>query len=86
MNVYTIFNFQRIVFMILFILLGIYLGLFLIKEIYYLFLPPKEVSQNIIEIKSDKEDRIIKYFPQKQKSKGIENKERKSRKRRKNKS
>ena len=83
MNVYTIFNFQRIVFMILFILLGIYLGLFLIKEIYYLFLPPKEIAQNIVEIKSDKEDQIIKYFSQKQKSK---DQERKSRKRRKNKS
>jgi len=88
MNIYTIINCQRIVFSILFILTGIYLVIFLIKEIYYLFAPPKqvqEISRSIVEIKSDKKEPIINYFPQKQKSKSTvyKNKEKKSRKRRK---
>ena len=80
MNLYAIFHCQRIVFAILFILTGIYLVLFLIKEIYYLFVPPKqvpEISRSVLEIKSDKENEIFKK---------IIPKERKSRKRRKNKS
>ena len=57
MNLYAIFHCQRIVFAILFILTGIYLVLFLIKEIYYLFVPPKqvpEISRSVLEIKSEK--------------------------------
>jgi len=79
MNIFGIFLFQKIVVSIVFILSGIYLVLFLIKEIFYLFFPPKQVQELTQKFLDDNNSKVIKYSSPKE----HKNKERKSRKSRK---
>ena len=44
MNYLALLNFQRIIFSILFILSGLYLIIFLLKEIFMLFIPKKKTQ------------------------------------------
>jgi hypothetical protein len=47
MNYLTLITFQRIIFSILFILSGLYLIVFILKEIFMLFIPRKAQTQTV---------------------------------------
>ena len=59
MNYLALVNFQRIIFLIIFILSGLYLIIFLLKEILMLFIPTKQK----IELTDFLMDRNIKILP-----------------------
>jgi len=61
MNYIALINFQRIIFSILFILSGLYLIIFLLKEIFMLFIPGKNSINDISELLANNKD--IKIIP-----------------------
>ena len=61
MNYLALLNFQRIIFSILFILSGLYLIIFFLKEIIMLFIPRKHNIQDLAELLAN--DKNIKIIP-----------------------
>lgn len=58
MNILDLYNIQRVIFCIIFILLGIYLILALLKEIYLVFVPAPKINDKS-PVKTDQESQII---------------------------
>jgi len=85
MSIRLLFDIQRIIFIIILILSGLYLILHLLKEIILLFRKdPKKEQKDVIEITKEQ----IKYIPKKNKDKSlieIDSKKRKTPKKKKRK-
>jgi hypothetical protein len=74
MNYLTLINFQRIIFSILFILSGLYLIVFILKEIFMLFIPTKKTQTvDLYQLLANTNNKDIKILPYDNKTHEIAN-------------